>query len=69
MDPEAYSRIIAGALPVGSESVPLAEAVGRILAHDVVARDPIPAFATSAMDGYALDARALARARTGAPVS
>lgn len=69
MDPEAYSRIIAGPLPVGSETVPLAEAVGRILANDVVARDPIPAFATSAMDGYALDARALARARTGAPVT
>jgi molybdopterin molybdotransferase len=36
------------------ETVPLAESVGRVLAADVVARVPIPAFTNSAMDGYAI---------------
>ncbi len=65
MEPEDYSRLIARDLPASAETVPLAEAVGRILARDVPAPAPIPGFATSAMDGFALDAPALDRARTG----
>ncbi|EKU49594.1 MULTISPECIES: molybdopterin molybdotransferase MoeA [Brevibacterium] len=68
MEPEDYSRLIARDLPASAETVPLAEAVGRILARDVPAPAPIPGFATSAMDGFALDAPALDRARTGEPV-
>jgi molybdopterin molybdotransferase len=36
------------------ESVPLAEADGRVLATDIVATRPIPPFANSAVDGYAV---------------
>ncbi|HKE49054.1 MAG TPA: gephyrin-like molybdotransferase Glp [Rhodanobacteraceae bacterium] len=36
------------------DSVPLDRALGRVLAVDVVAPQPIPPFANSAMDGYAL---------------
>lgn len=68
MEPEEYSRLIARDLPASAETVPLAEAVGRILARDVAAPAPIPGFATSAMDGYALDSLALDRARTGESV-
>ena len=69
VEPEDYCRLIARDLPVGVETVPLAEAVGRILARDVAADAPIPGFATSAMDGYAFDAQALGVARTGAPIT
>ncbi|RAE72895.1 molybdopterin molybdenumtransferase MoeA, partial [Burkholderia multivorans] len=65
MEPEDYSRLIARALPASAETVPLGEAVGRLLARDVAAPAPIPGFATSAMDGYALDPLALDRARRG----
>jgi molybdopterin molybdotransferase len=37
-----------------TESVPLTEAVGRVAAHAVRARLPLPAFRRSAVDGYAL---------------
>ena len=40
------------ALP--SESVPLAELAGRVLAHDVVSQVDVPTFARSMMDGYAV---------------
>ncbi len=39
--------------------VPLGAALGRVLAEDLVAHEPIPPFDTSAMDGYALRAGAL----------
>jgi molybdopterin molybdotransferase len=39
---------------VGEEIVPLAEAVGRSLAHDLVAGMNVPPHANSAVDGYAI---------------
>jgi len=36
--------------------VPLESAVGRVLAEDVLAQDPLPPFRASTMDGYALQA-------------
>ena len=42
--------------------VPLAEAAGRVLAADVVAPRPLPAFDNSAMDGYAVRAADIAGA-------
>lgn len=54
---EAKSRLLDKADPIaGSETVPLGEASGRILAADVVARLTQPPFDASAMDGYALRA-------------
>ncbi|MDX1743388.1 MAG: molybdopterin molybdotransferase MoeA [Ruegeria sp.] len=40
--------------PLPAENVPLAEASGRVLAHDVTATRDQPPFAASSMDGYAL---------------
>ena len=37
----------------GTDRLPLAECLGRILAEDVVAIDAVPAHASSAMDGFA----------------
>ncbi len=39
------------------ESVALAEAHGRVLAHDVVASQDVPPFSRAGMDGYAVRAR------------
>jgi molybdopterin molybdotransferase len=46
---------------VAVDSVPLDRALGRVLAVDVAAPHPIPPFANSAMDGYALRAGDLPR--------
>lgn len=52
---EARAQLIASAHPVGSsESVPLREGVGRVLAEDVVSPLDVPGHDNSAMDGYAV---------------
>ena len=51
---EALDRVLNLVRPVGCESVPLAEAAGRILAEHVVAERDQPPFHASSMDGYAL---------------
>ncbi len=43
----------AGAIP-DTEQVPLAEALGRVLAEDVTSTGDVPAFDNSGMDGYAV---------------
>ena len=42
--------------PLASETVPLSAALGRVLAADVVARELLPPFSRSTMDGYAVRA-------------
>ncbi len=51
---EARSRAAAAASPLGSEEVPLEEALGRVLAGDLAAAIDIPHYASAAMDGWAL---------------
>ncbi|TCL73684.1 gephyrin-like molybdotransferase Glp [Rhizobium sp. BK251] len=52
---DAQSRLLDSATPLSSiETVPLHEAAGRVLAHDLKARLTQPPFDASAMDGYAL---------------
>ena len=51
---EALARLLVSAVPLGAERVPLDDALGRVLAEDLVAPAPMPAFDHSAMDGYAL---------------
>ncbi|MDF2389068.1 molybdopterin molybdenumtransferase MoeA, partial [Nostoc ellipsosporum NOK] len=50
---EALERLLEGAAPLAAESVPLIEAVDRVLAEPVVALRTQPPFNASAMDGYA----------------
>ncbi|MEJ1159359.1 molybdopterin molybdotransferase MoeA [Prosthecomicrobium sp. N25] len=57
---EARARMLAGVVPVGAESVALAEAEGRVLAEDLTATRTQPPFPASAMDGYALRAADIA---------
>jgi len=51
---EALERILGEIHPLPPTQVPLAEAAGLVLAEDVVAREDMPPFANSAMDGFAL---------------
>ena len=54
---EALSRILAEVAPVREpEAVPVREALGRVLAADVVSKVNVPSHTNSAMDGYALRA-------------
>jgi molybdenum cofactor synthesis domain-containing protein len=46
------------------ESIPLTEALGRILAEDIVADTDLPPFDRSQMDGYAVRAADIAKAPT-----
>ena len=57
---EARAAIHAALQPVaGTESVPVTQALGRILAADVISPIDVPAHDNSAMDGYAFDGAAL----------
>lgn len=53
---EARARILTALRPTGAETVPVAEAAGRVLAQAVAARLTQPPAAVSAMDGYAVRA-------------
>lgn len=53
---EARAKALALVTPKPSETVPLIDAHGRVLAQDVVAKRAQPPFAASAMDGYAVRA-------------
>lgn len=51
---EALARVIAAARPLGTETLPLATARGRVLAARASAQHPLPLFTQSAVDGYAV---------------
>jgi molybdopterin molybdotransferase len=51
---EALERILSEIRPLPVIHIPLAEALGLVLAEDVVAQEDMPPFANSAMDGFAL---------------
>ena len=57
---DATAFLEALAEPVqGTETLPLHEALGRVLAHDLVSPLSVPPHDNSAMDGYAFDGAAL----------
>src|SRR5436305_4371634 len=71
---EARRRVLAATSPLGSDRLPVVEALDRILAEDVTATVDVPPFASSAMDGYAVQPGAAGRelelageSRAGAP--
>ncbi|HEX8959699.1 MAG TPA: hypothetical protein VF770_07745, partial [Solirubrobacterales bacterium] len=48
----AREIVLERAAPLGAEPVPLRRALGRRLAQDAVAAEPVPGFDNSAMDGF-----------------
>jgi molybdopterin molybdotransferase len=53
---EARRLVLERASPLPAEQVPLRDALGRVLAVEVGAADPVPGFDNSAMDGFAVRA-------------
>jgi molybdopterin molybdotransferase len=53
---EALSLVLARALPLEAEDVPVTRAAGRVAAADATAQTDLPPFDSSAMDGYAVRA-------------
>ena len=51
---EVLATIDARVNRLTAQEIPLTEAAGRVLAHDVVAAEPVPPFDRAAMDGLAL---------------
>lgn len=73
---EARAAVLDQARPLAAEPVPLRDALGRVLAEDVVAAGDVPAFDNSAMDGFAVlsgpagrTLRIVDESRAGAPAA
>ena len=64
----ALEHVLAAFAPLQAVTVPLLEAVNMVLAAAIVARDNVPPFRNSAMDGYAVRAADTATATWAAPV-
>jgi molybdopterin molybdotransferase len=71
---EARATLLAAVTPLPATDVHVTEALGLVLAEDVVADHDVPAFANSAMDGYATRAaaagarlRVVGESRAGTP--
>jgi molybdopterin molybdotransferase len=70
---EARDRVLAAVRRLPSEEVPMAAALGRVLADDVLAELDLPPFRSSAMDGFARVAGSpgelaiIGESRAGAP--
>ncbi|MDQ7849957.1 MAG: molybdopterin molybdotransferase MoeA [Armatimonadota bacterium] len=64
---DRYLAVLAPA-PLGTETVPLEEALDRILAADLVAGEDLPPFDRSTVDGFAVRAADTAGAGEAAPV-
>ena len=65
----ALERVLAMVRPLPMEKVPLTAALGRVLARPVRARESLPPFANSAMDGYAVRADDVTGARREQPAT
>lgn len=67
---DAYrAEVLAAVDPLDHMQVRVGDALGLLLAEDVVAAEPLPGFANSAMDGYAVRAQDVAGATVDAPVT
>jgi molybdopterin molybdotransferase len=65
---DAVARIVEDVQPCAVERVPLLDALGRVLAKDIVAPLTLPPWDNSAMDGYAVRAADIATASAERPV-
>ena len=66
---DALQRVLSAVSVLGVETVDLLDSLGRVLAEGVVARDSLPPFDNSSMDGYALRAENIANATRETPTT
>ena len=64
---EAQAEVLAACRPVPAQAVPVAEALGLVLAEGVRATESVPPFRNTAMDGYAVHAEDIAGATSEHP--
>jgi molybdopterin molybdotransferase len=69
LDALAIARAEGARRATGEEEVPLGEAIGRVLSRGLAAREAVPPFDNSGMDGYAVRAADLAAASPARPVT
>ncbi len=65
---EALERILGYVSVLGPEDKPILQALGQVLAEDVVSPFSIPPLDNTAMDGYAVQATSTAGASPSSPV-
>jgi molybdenum cofactor synthesis domain-containing protein len=66
---DAREHVLARCAPRGPLSVPLDDALGCVLAGPVTAGEPVPPWANSAMDGYAVRSEDVAGASQDRPIA
>ncbi len=66
---DALARILARIGPLAPEDTPLTDALGRVLAEEVTTPFPLPPFANSSMDGFAVRAGDIGALPTTLPVA
>ncbi len=66
---QALTAVLQGVSVLPAETIPILDALGRVLAQPVIAQDSLPPFANSAMDGYAVRAADLTGATAETPVT
>ena len=64
---EALSLVLARVSVLEAEEVTFIDALGRVLAEPLIAREDLPPFANSSMDGYAVRAADVAGAMVESP--
>lgn len=64
---EARARVLAEAVPLPPETVALSDALGSVLAEDIIATHDVPPFDNSGMDGYAVRAADIVEASPASP--
>ncbi|MBO0731822.1 MAG: molybdopterin molybdotransferase MoeA, partial [Acidimicrobiaceae bacterium] len=65
---EAQALVLEACRPLPAERVGLDDALGQVLAAPIDAAEPVPPFANTAMDGYAVHAADVASASPESPV-
>lgn len=66
---DALKKILETVKPLQSETVELSNALGRVIAEDVIADSDLPPFANSSMDGFAIRAVDIAQVSEQSSVS
>ncbi|MDM7918615.1 MAG: molybdopterin molybdenumtransferase MoeA, partial [Methanosarcina sp.] len=54
---EEVQEILKGFEPVGMETIPVSEALNRVVCKEIVSEEDMPGFSRSSMDGYAVRAK------------
>lgn len=67
ISPAEFAGLLRKFPRLDAEDAPLADATGRVLAHDAVAHEDLPLTNRSSMDGYAVNAREVFGASEGNP--